>query len=220
MQNLPFTNDLAALSAVATANAIEAGENGLAGPITYIPGGLTPVSGGSLTDSDGNTWTLPLMSSWPAGTATENGQSDYNDQWTAALGLENGHIVAESAKSGQWWQASNGGWSPIPTPADATSGGMQFISDPSPQAPVASTTASTSNGQGPGGEALPGPGGSWTLTSAGVVEQNGVPVYGGAGTDLIAVTNDNQVFGHSASGGWFTYSTDTNLWTSVPNGPG
>jgi hypothetical protein len=57
-------------------------------------------------------------------------------------------------------------------------------------------------------------GNTWTLTSAGVVDENGAAVPGGSGTSALAIVS-NVIYGQDAtSGSWYTYSTTTQSWTS------
>jgi hypothetical protein len=57
-------------------------------------------------------------------------------------------------------------------------------------------------------------GNTWTLTSAGVVDENGSAVPNGSGTAAVALVN-NVIYGQDAtSKSWYTYSTTSQTWTS------
>jgi hypothetical protein len=65
-----------------------------------------------------------------------------------------------------------------------------------------------------GGTLTDASGNKWTLTSAGVVDENGTPVHNGSGTSAFAIVN-NVYYGQDASSkSWFTYSPTSQSWTS------
>ncbi len=78
------------------------------------------------------------------------------------------------------------------------------------------TTTPTSDELTPssGGILTDAAGNKWTLTSAGVVEENGTPVPDGSGTSAFAIVG-NLYYGQDAtSQNWLTYSPTTQSWTS------
>jgi hypothetical protein len=57
-------------------------------------------------------------------------------------------------------------------------------------------------------------GNKWTLTSTGVVDENGTAISGGSGTSAFAIVN-NVLYGQDAtSKSWFIYSPTSQSWTS------
>ncbi|HEY4041046.1 MAG TPA: hypothetical protein VGM32_04275, partial [Rhodopila sp.] len=100
---------------------------------------------------------------------------------------------------GWLFSQSTGGAVPTPTPG---SGGT----------PPSASTELTPNS---GGSLTDASGNVWTLTSAGVVNENGTAVSGGAGTGALAIAN-GLVYGEDATAGsWYTYSTASQLWTAA-----
>ncbi len=66
-----------------------------------------------------------------------------------------------------------------------------------------------------GGFLKDGAGNRWTLTSTGVVDENGAAVPGGSGTSALAIVS-NVIYGQdAASGSWYTYSPTNKSWTSA-----
>jgi hypothetical protein len=64
-----------------------------------------------------------------------------------------------------------------------------------------------------GGTLTDASGNQWTLTSSGVVDENGTPVRGGSGTGAFAIVN-NVYYGQDATTkAWFTYSPTSQTWT-------
>jgi hypothetical protein len=64
-----------------------------------------------------------------------------------------------------------------------------------------------------GGTLTDASGNKWTLTSAGMVDENGKPVPGGSGTGAFAIVN-NVYYGQDATTkAWFTYSPTSLTWT-------
>ena len=65
-----------------------------------------------------------------------------------------------------------------------------------------------------GGTLTDASGNKWTLTSAGVVDENGTPVPGGSGTSAFAIVG-NLYYGQDATTqDWYTYSPASQSWTS------
>ena len=162
IQSLPVTADLATLASVMNANALASGE-WQGHTITLDPGDVTPGSGGSLTDAEGNVYTLPLMTSsnnefglaWPAGVIQVNGVSFSNAAFTDAIRVVGGVLYAEDAKGFGWlsYQGTNVlGVAPgDPGPGDGTAGGtpspapVQPANSVAPASPAGSTTAPQSD---------------------------------------------------------------------------
>ena len=66
-----------------------------------------------------------------------------------------------------------------------------------------------------GGTLTDASGNKWTLTSAGVVEENGTPVPNGSGTAAFAIVG-NLYYGQDATTqDWYTYSPASQSWTSA-----
>jgi hypothetical protein len=88
--------------------------------------------------------------------------------------------------------------SPTPTPT------------PTPTASPSSNEITTTSG----GTLTDGSGNKWTLTSAGVVDENGTAVPGGSGTSAVAIVSDVIYGQDGASKSWYTYSPTNQTWTS------
>ncbi len=99
--------------AAATANQVnvdmvaECGKNntGVCYPITLRPGDVLPGDGTSITDAEGNTWSLTAppqdgSGHW-YGATVFNGRQ-VNEGYVAALRLINGRVYAEEAKGAGW----------------------------------------------------------------------------------------------------------------------
>jgi hypothetical protein len=64
-----------------------------------------------------------------------------------------------------------------------------------------------------GGTLTDAAGNKWTLTSAGIVDENGTAVPGSSGTAAVAIVN-NVIYGQDAtSKSWYTYSPTSQSWT-------
>jgi len=95
-------------------NATAQGSNEYGGvPITLQPGDITYNSGGSLTDAQGNVWTLEPMTGQfegvPMATVAKNGQQMDpmgGGGFVAALRIVNGEAVWENAKGKGWYNES------------------------------------------------------------------------------------------------------------------
>ena len=73
---------------------------------------LTPTSGGSIVDAEGNVWTLTAT-----GSVEENGAAVFGSDWTVALTYSNNTIWRKEAASSQWYSYSNGIWTgPVASP--------------------------------------------------------------------------------------------------------
>ena len=67
-----------------------------------------------------------------------------------------------------------------------------------------------------GGTLTDAGGNNWTLTAAGVVEENGRPVHAGSGTEAFTILNGLYYGQDANSGNWFTYSPVTDGWSDSP----
>ncbi len=184
---------------------------------TSTGGELTTTSGGTLTDAAGNKWTLTS-----AGEVDENGTVVPGGTGTSALAIVNNVVYGQDANSQKWytytpatqtWTASaapvlTGSASsppptptPVPTPPSPT---------PAPSGPPTTLEVTPTSG----GTLTDAAGNKWTLTSAGVIDENGTAIPGGSGTSALAVVN-NVVYGQDASTqAWYTYSPATQSWAS------
>ena len=126
---LPDTTDLATLEAAMNANARESSEFG-GGNITLYPGDAT-LAGGSVTDANGNVYTLDPVSSQlgsafdgiPMGVVNINGtQMDAlgGGGFVDAIRLVNGEALFENAKGNGWFSVDNFHGLDDPGPGDAS----------------------------------------------------------------------------------------------------
>jgi hypothetical protein len=136
-------------------------------PLTLAPGDVLPGSNKSLTDKNGNTWSLVCTPNedgngcWSGGMVF-NGQTVSTGYWLA-LRLVNGVVYAEQAKGAGWTitDASNPGdsgntWQYIAgDPGQSTETAQETAAPTSPPAAALNTSPSPLVGQ-PGGP--PGPG--------------------------------------------------------------
>ena len=161
-------------------------------------------SSSAITDSRGNAWTITM-----GGQVAVNGTADTTTGNVTELAYVNGEVWQENA-GGYWWGKTSptAAWSPgagtttSPLPAASTP-------TPTPTPTPAPTPTPTPNEITPtsGGTLTDSAGNQWTLTSAGVVQENGVAVPGGSGTAAFAIVS-NVLYGQDAtSKAWFTYST-------------
>ena len=81
--------------------------SGVAYPITFDVGDVNVENFGSLTDKDGNTWTLTPGAEWWYGGIAENGTPLWTG-YNVALRLVNGDAWVEEAKFGGWWNLTVG----------------------------------------------------------------------------------------------------------------
>ena len=174
------------------------------------PSILTPTSGGTLTDASGNEWTLTS-----AGVVDENGTPVPNGSDTSAFAIVGSLYYGQDATTQDWYTYSpaSQSWTssaapvltPTPTP---TSTPIPPTPTPTP-APTDEEITPTS-----GGTLTDASGNQWTLTSAGVVEENGTPVPDGSDTSAFAIV-DNVYHGQdAATQDWYTYSPASQSWTS------
>jgi Ca-dependent carbohydrate-binding module xylan-binding len=176
--------------------------SGVAYPITFDVGDVNVENFGSLTDKDGNTWTLTPGAQWWYGGVAENG----TQLWTGyniAMRLVNGDAWVEEAKFGGWWNLTAG------------QEGNDIGSRPGEGGdPGQSTSVTGPSGTGNGAIVIvPGSGSFkdaagnvYTLDAAGNADENGKPVPNGSGTGTMELAN-GLVYGQDAtSKSWYTWN--------------
>jgi hypothetical protein len=238
LQPLPVTSDLATLASAMNADGIASGE--WAGQtITLDPGDVTPGSGGSLTDAQGNVYTLPLMTpdnnefglAWPAGVVQVNGVSIPGAAFTDAVRVVGGLLYAEDAKGHGWFSYSNGTWNSAPGdpgPGGRTTGGTP-PPPPTPVPPGSSAAPPPATGGGGGGTpplpnspsniiaagdglTLTDPAGNvFSVDASGNAIKNGSPMLDGSDTSALALVNGQIEGQDSRSQQWFTWNGSA--WT-------
>jgi dienelactone hydrolase len=128
---------------------------------------------------------------WHWGSYSGGGDSLTNGNSLTHLGQEVADSIAARAA---------GGPTPTPTPGPT----------PTPTPTPASGNEITATS---GGSLTDASGNVWTLPG-GAVTENGTPVPGGGGTAAFAIA-DGKLYGQdAASGSWYTYSTQSQAWTS------
>jgi hypothetical protein len=237
------TSDLATLAAAMNADGLASGE--WAGQtITLDPGDVTPGSGGSLTDAQGNVYTLPLMTpdnnefgiAWPAGVVQENGVSIPGAAFTDAIRIVGGVLYAEDAKGHGWFSHSSSGFgnSGDPGSGSGTTGSTPPPS-PTPVAPATAVGAPSPTGGVDGGTPPPSnplsniiaagdgstltdPAGNvFSIDAGGNAIQNGNLMPDGSNTSALALVN-GQIEGQDAhSQQWFTWNGS--IWSPGAAGP-
>jgi hypothetical protein len=180
---------------------------------TATPNEITPTSGGTLTDSAGNQWTLTS-----AGVVQENGVAVPGGSGTAAFAIVNNVLYGQDATSKAWftYSTANQYWSSSAAPT-AT------LTPPSVSTPTPTSTSAPTLTPVPvldeltpasGGTLYDNSGNTWTLTSTGIVQENGAAVPDGSDTAALAVAG-NVVYGQDAvSKDWFTFSLTNQYWSS------
>jgi hypothetical protein len=236
IQPLPVTSNLATLAAAMNADGMASGE-WLGQTITLDAGDVTPGSGGSVTDAEGNVYTLPLMTStnnefglaWPAGVLQVNGVSIRGAAFTDAIRVVNGALYAEDAKGHGWFTYQGGLWgyaSGDPGPGNGSAGGTPpaaSVLPASPAAPAGGGTPAPSNASitivtAGDGSSLTDPSGNvFSVDASGNAIENGRPIAGGSGTSALATVN-GQIEGQDAhSQQWFAWNGS--VWTPGAAGP-
>jgi hypothetical protein len=202
---------------------------GIAYPLTFDVGDVNVENLGSLTDKDGNTWTLTMAqpfgdntggNQWWGG-VQENGQQLW-DGYNVALRLVNGDVWVEEAKFGGWWnltvgQETNnlsgrpgeggdpgqGGTTP-PPPSDGGGG-----TTPPPPPPPTSGSDFITPGVGSFNDAA---GNTYAIDAASNADENGAPIPGGSGTGAMEYAN-GVVYGQDiGTGNWYTW--DQSMWSA------
>lgn len=184
-------------------------------PITLDAGDVTAATGGSLTDAQGNTWSLTVQQSedgtgnWYGGLVL-NGQST-GDEYVFALRLVNGVVYAEQAK-GSGWQVTNSGnpgnagdsWTYVADPGQGSAcsgGGSSAASAAAAPAQTAPTSAqeATTPGSGSGNYTLAPfasdscQGETYTWSAGGTTLGSGSSAIPGAGSVTDAAGNSYTV---------------------------
>jgi hypothetical protein len=246
LQPLPVTSDLATLAAVMNADGMASGEwSGQT--ITLDPGDVTPGSGGSLTDAQGNVYTLPLMTpdnnefglAWPAGVVQVNGVTIPGAAFTDVIRVVGGVLYAEDAKGHGWFSQISNGIGNLapgdPGPGDATTGGTSPQPSPAPAPPGSSTTPPSPTGAVDGGTPPPAStpgniiaagdgstltdptGNVFSVDASGNAIQNGNLIPGGSDTSALALVRGQIEGQDSRSQEWFTWNGST--WIPGAAGP-
>jgi hypothetical protein len=151
--------------------------------------------------------------------AQENGAAVPGGSGTAALAIVNNVVYGEDATTKAWftYSTTNQTWSssaapavtltppPVPTPTPT----------PEPTPTPTLTPVPTLNELTPASEGTlsDNAGNKWTLTSGGVVQENGTAVPGGSGTAALAIVGNVAYGQDAASKAWFTYSLTTQSWS-------
>ncbi len=172
-------------------------------PSTATSTVLTPTSGGSLTDAQGNVWTLTS-----GGIIDENGQAVPDGSDTASLTYvaSTSTIWGQDAASKLWYQWTGSGWTGATTTSPVSAAGSGSGGSPTPPPPpspppapppTATPTVLTPTS---GGSITDGQGNTWTLTSGGIIDENGQAVPDGSDTtSLTYVASTSTIWGQDAA---------------------
>ncbi|WP_428535375.1 hypothetical protein [Rhodopila sp.] len=176
------------------------------------PNEVTPTSGGTLSDAAGNKWTLTS-----AGVVQENGGAVSGGAGTAAFAIVNNVLYGQDAATKAWYTYSTTTqqWSSSTAPSATLTPVRAPTPTPTPIPAPTLTPVPILNEVAPasGGTLSDNAGNKWTLSSTGVVQENGTAVAGGAGTAALAIVG-NVAYGQDAtSKAWYTYSPTTQLWS-------
>jgi hypothetical protein len=215
--------------------------------IALDPGDVTPGSGGSLTDTQGNVYTLPIMTpdnnefglAWPAGVVQVNGVTIPGAAFTDAIRVVGGVLYAEDAKGRGWFSyISNGTWNPAPGDpglGDGTTGGTPPPPLAAPAPPGSSTTPPSPAGGVAGGTPPPAnppsniiaagdgstltdPAGNvFSVDASGNAIQNGSLIPEGLDTSALALVQGQIEGQDSRSQEWFTWNGS--VWIPGAAGP-
>ena len=164
-------------------------------------------STGAITDAAGNVWTISSTNA-----VLENGKAA---AYTANVGeiAYVSNTVWQENTSNQWYSWTGSGWSagndplPVATPTPT----------PTPPTPTP-TPIPTPTGEeitpASGGTLTDASGNTWTLTSAGVVDENGTPVPNGSDTAAFAIVANSYYGQDATTKDWYTYAPASQSWTS------
>jgi hypothetical protein len=180
---------------------------------TPTPNEITPTSGGTLTDSARNQWTLTS-----AGVVQENGVAVPGGSGTAAFAIVSNVLYGQDATSKAWFTYSTASqyWASSAAPTATLTPPSASTPTPTPTSAPTLTPVPVLNELTPasGGTLSDNAGNTWTITPTGVVKENGTAVPDGSGTAALAIAG-NVVYGQDAvSKDWFTYSLTTRSWSS------
>jgi hypothetical protein len=161
-------------------------------------------SGGSITDSVGNVWTITF-----AGQIAINGTVDPVTNNVLQLAYVNG-VVWQYTGYGLWYSYSNadGSWT-------------ESATSPLPAAPAPSSTPSPNNtviNAGSGGSITDSTGNVWTITPSGQIAVNGAvdPVTNNV---LQLAYVSNVVWQYTGYDIWYSYSATDGTWTESATSP-
>ena len=181
-------------------------------PPAPTPNEVTPTSGGTLSDAAANKWTLTS-----AGVVQENGAVVAGGAGTAAFAIVNNVLYGQDAATKAWYTYSTTTqqWSSSTAPSATLVPVRGPTPTPTPTPAPTLTPVPVLNELAPasGGTLSDNAGNKWTLSSTGVVQENGTAVPGGAGTAALAIVGNVAYGQDAASKSWYTYSPTTQLWS-------
>lgn len=184
---------------------------------------LTPNTGGFVTDSAGNQWTLTK-----SGGVEQNGTPVPFGDNTAELTSVNGAIWGQDAATKQWWVwKGNGLWepqgagtptnpSPAPLMADPVGSAATPTLAPIPQ-PAPAALPSSDNTvvlAGSGAAVTDASGNMWTITAGGQVAVNGVTDTTTKGVTVLAYEN-GLVWQENVAKLWWFKTTPSSAWAPI-----
>ncbi len=154
---------------------------------------------GSITDTNGNIWTITA-----AGVVNENGTAAGYTANVAELADVNGIIWQENAGH-LWWSWTGSTWST----------GAGTSTNPLPAAPAPAPTMTPSANDtaiiGPNGSIIDAKANTWTITAAGVVDENGAAAGYTANVAELAYVN-GTIWQENAGHLWWSWTGST--WSS------
>ncbi|WP_428488741.1 hypothetical protein [Rhodopila sp.] len=174
------------------------------------PNELTPTSGGTLSDAAGNKWTLTS-----ADVVQKNGVAVPGGAGTAAFAIVNNVLYGQDATTKAWYTYSIASqyWSSSAAPSVTLIPAGTPTPTPTPAPTLTPVAILNELTPASAGTLSDNAGNQWTLTSTGVVQENGTAVPGGAGTSALAIVG-NVTYGQDAnSKTWYSYSPTTQLWS-------
>jgi uncharacterized membrane protein YgcG len=164
---------------------------------------ITAGSGGSITDANGNVWTITTsgsidIDSTPAGYSAN----------VIELAYVNGNVWQENS-SNLWWEWQNSSWQPgagtSQSPLPASGGSSGGGSGGSGSTPSPSDTVITASG---GGSITDANGNVWTITNSGTIDMNGTPA--GYSANVIELANVNgNIWQENSSNLWWEWQNNT-----------
>ena len=191
--------------------------SGVAYPITFDVGDVNVENFGSLTDKDGNTWTLTPGAEWWYGGIAENGTQLWTG-YNVALRLVNGDAWVEEAKFGGWWNLTVGAETNNlagrpdegPDPGQSTAG----------TGSSGTTTTPSTDFITPGvGSFKDAAGNTYTIDAVDNADENGAAIPNGSGTAAMEYYN-SAVYGEDAgTSQWYTWNQTTWSAAAAPPSP-